>query len=193
MSIGRKSILKSGFSSVSAAAEVYDRFAPALLGLCKRYCGNIEDAEDVLHDGFIKILQNLSKFEKRTNGSFEGWMKRIMINTALNHIRSKAREKDIFDFNTLPEEISVQETEEEFLFLKEIESKISKEKLMSMIGDLPVGYRTVFNLYVFESYSHKEIAETLRCSENTSKSQLSKARSLLRKQLKQVLIKITAL
>ncbi len=191
MSIDRKSIFTSGSKSVMPAATVYDRFAPALLGLCRRYCGNIEDAEDILHDGFVKILQNLEKFEQRSNGSFEGWMKRIMINTALNHIRSKSRERDLFDFNTPPEETSTQNTEEDHFFIQTIAEKVSKEQLIDMIGALPVGYRTVFNLYVFESYSHKEIAEALGCSENTSKSQLSKARSLLRKQLEQVLTKIT--
>jgi len=191
MSIDRKSSFKIGIDGFSSAASLYDHFAPTLLGLCKRYCGNIEDAEDVLHDGFIKILQNLDKFKPRNNGSFEGWIKRIMVNTALNHIRSKTKERNFFDFDTLQEVIHLQETEEENLFFKEITGKISKEELMAMICALPAGYRAVFNLYVFESYSHKEISEILGCSENTSKSQLSKARSVLRKQLKQVLNKIT--
>jgi len=191
MSIDRKSSFKIGIDGFSSAASLYDHFAPTLLGLCKRYCGNIEDAEDVLHDGFIKILQNLDKFKPRNNGSFEGWIKRIMVNTALNHIRSKTKERNFFDFDTLQEVIHLQETEEENLFFKEITGKISKEELMAMICALPAGYRAVFNLYVFESYSHKEISEILGCSENTSKSQLSKARSVLRKQLKQVLNKLT--
>jgi len=191
MSIDRKSSFKIGIDGFSSAASLYDHFAPTLLGLCKRYCGNIEDAEDVLHAGFIKILQNLDKFKPRNNGSFEGWIKRIMVNTALNHIRSKTKERNFFDFDTLQEVIHLQETEEENLFFKEITGKISKEELMAMICALPAGYRAVFNLYVFESYSHKEISEILGCSENTSKSQLSKARSVLRKQLKQVLNKIT--
>jgi len=191
MSKDGRSGLISGVDSYSSAASLYDRYAPTLLGLCKRYCGNIADAEDVLHDGFIKILQNLGRFTARGNGSLEGWMKRIVVNTALNHIRSKVREKNLFDHSTLHEVCNTDMSEEDDLFLKEMTGKITREELMSIICALPPGYRTVFNLYVFECYTHKEIAEALGCSENTSKSQLSKARSLLRKQLNQVLNKTT--
>jgi len=175
-------------NGIISAAGLYDRFAPTLLGLCKRYCGNTEDAEDVLHDGFIKIIQNLGKFKPRSNGSFESWMKRIMVNTSLNHLRKKVKEKNFIDFDSLHEAINPEEQEEDNHFFSEITGKVTRDDLMAMICALPPGYRTVFNLYVFESYSHKEIAELLGFSENTSKSQLSKARSFLRRQLTQILV-----
>jgi RNA polymerase sigma-70 factor (ECF subfamily) len=191
MSLIRKSGDKSEMTGISSPGVLYDRYAPVLLGLCKRYCGNIEDAEDVLHDGFIKVLQNLSKFTPRGNGSFEGWMKRIMVNTALNHLRNKSKEKNLFSLVAPGNETLTENSGDDHQFFTEISGKVSKEELMLMICSLPNGYRTVFNLYVFESYSHKEIAETLGCTENTSKSQLSKARAMLRKQLNRIVVQIT--
>jgi RNA polymerase sigma factor (sigma-70 family) len=171
-----------------SAEALYDKYAPMLLGLCRRYCGNPEDAEDVLHDGFIKIYKNLSRFEERKGSSFEGWMKRIMVNTALNHIRSKAKDKLVFSLDEKLE-ATLQPEEEQAFFIEELAGKLRKEQIMEMVCALPAGYRTVFNLYVFESFSHREIAAELNCSENTSKSQLSKARAMLRKQLTQVMNK----
>ncbi len=164
------------------AELLYDLHAPKLLGLCKRYCGNLEDAEDVLHDGFIKIMKNLSHFEERTNGSFEGWIKRIMVNTALNHLRSKTKDKSFIVIDDRAES-TIQQEEDKEDFIEALAERINKEQIMEMVCTLPAGYRTVFNLYVFESFSHREIASELNCSENTSKSQLSKARAMLRKQL----------
>ncbi len=191
MSLFRKPGYKNEMAGISSPGILYDRYAPTLLGLCKRYCGNLEDAEDVLHDGFIKALQNLGNFTPRENGSFEGWMKRIMVNTALNHLRNKSKEKNLFSFVTQGNDAFPDDAGEDPQFFTEISGKVSKEELMSMICNLPHGYRTVFNLYVFESYSHKEISETLGCTENTSKSQLSKARSMLRKQLNHIVVQIT--
>jgi RNA polymerase sigma-70 factor (ECF subfamily) len=162
---------------------LYEKYAPRFLSICIRYCGNIEDAEDVLHDGFIKILKNLSKYKEINGGSFEGWMKRIIINTVLNYIRDHAKEKRFLDLAPLSEQISSHEDEENFF--EELAGKIDTNEVMKMIFELPLGYRTVFNLYVFELYSHREIAGLLECSENTSKSQLSKARRMLRKKLNQ--------
>ena len=191
MALFRKSGDKGDALTISSPGALYDRYAPALLGLCKRYCGNLEDAEDVLHDGFIKVLQNLGKFTPRENGSFEGWLKKIMVNTALNFLRNKNKERNLFNPGSVDKEDPAEEREEDNLFFAEITGKVSREELMEMICKLPHGYRTVFNLYVFESYSHKEIAEALGCSENTSKSQLSKARAMLRKQLNRVVVQLT--
>jgi RNA polymerase sigma-70 factor (ECF subfamily) len=185
--ISRKSQVNETTGKRSAEA-LYDTHAPTLLGLCKRYCGNLEDAEDVLHDGFIKIIRNMSQFEDRNGGSFEGWMKRIMVNTALNHIRSKSKERMFLSLDDKLES-TLQPEEEEEVFIEELAEKLKKEQIMEMVCALPAGYRTVFNLYVFESFSHREIAAELNCSENTSKSQLSKARAMLRRQLTQVMNK----
>lgn len=145
-----------------------------------RYVGNIEDAEDVLHDGFIKIIQKFSTFQERNEGSLEGWMKRIMVNTALNYIRDHSKEKLFVDIDPISERIN--EPEEDHWF-EHLATKIQPSEVMKMVVELPSGYRTIFNLYALESYSHKEIAELLKISENTSKSQLSKARALLRKKI----------
>jgi RNA polymerase sigma-70 factor (ECF subfamily) len=167
----------------ASAREIYERYAPGFLGICLRYCANVKDAEDVLHDGFIKIMKNLDTFKPRTSGSFEGWMKRIIVNTALNFIRDHRMEKKFLDVNTNNHGVNILEEEQEYDWFEDLAGKITQEKVMDMIRDLPVGYRTVFNMYVFESFTHKEIAKTLHCSENTSKSQLSKARAMLRKMI----------
>jgi RNA polymerase sigma-70 factor (ECF subfamily) len=160
---------------------LYDRHAPWLLAVCLRYTGNRQDAEDVLHDGFMKILRSIDSFEEKNTGSLEAWMRRIMVNTALNHIRDHGKEKMFVDLEPVlkPEQLP-DEVQEDNNFGG---LDLTRDQLMEMICELPDGYRTVFNLYVMEDYSHKEIAEFLQCSENTSKSQLFKARNLLRKRL----------
>ena len=169
---------------VSAMEALYNRYAPSFLSLCYRYCGNRDDAEDILHDGFIKIIGNIAGFRIRPGSSFEGWMKRIMVNTALNFIRDRAKEKKFIDIDPIADRLEVLEEEEEDGDSPYLE--ISQEKVMELICTLPPGYRTVFNLYVFENYLHKEIASLLGYSENTSKSQLSKARIMLRKKINQL-------
>jgi RNA polymerase sigma-70 factor (ECF subfamily) len=166
---------------------LYNSYAPVLLSICLRYCGNLQDAEDVLHDGFIKILKHIHGFKTMSSGSFEGWMKRIMVNTALNYLRDRNKNRQLLDIDPLRDRI--QEEEEDPASWGDLQEQISKEEIMRMICELPPGYRAVFNLYVFEEYSHKEISEQLLCSENTSKSQLSKARRLLRKMISEVIEK----
>ena len=166
---------------------LYERYASKFLSVCLRYCGNIEDAEDVLHDGFIKIIKNIRKYREVKGGSFEAWMKRIIINTVLNHIRDHAKEKKFLDIEPLSEKIGNEEDEE--THFEELAGKIDTGEVIKMICELPYGYRTVFNMYVFESYSHREIARFLKCSENTSKSQLSKARGILKRKLNEVYFK----
>ena len=170
-------------------AELYEKHAPALLSLCLRYCGNIQDAEDVLHEGFIKIIRNIHSFKDKGKGSFEGWMRKIMVNASLNYIRDHAKERKFLDIDPISDKIDFgNENDEEDNHFMELADKIDPQVVMEMICQLPHGYRTVFNMYVFESFSHKEIAHSLNCSENTSKSQLSKARALLRKKLNQLSI-----
>jgi RNA polymerase sigma-70 factor, ECF subfamily len=176
-------------SSNNLPAQLYEKHAPGLLSLCLRYCGNIQDAEDVLHEGFIKIIRNLQSFKDKGKGSFEGWTRKIMVNTALNFIRDHAKERKFLDIEPLSDKIDFgNENEEDDNFLTGLAEKVSPNMVMEMICDLPPGYRAVFNLYVFESFSHKEIAHTLNCTENTSKSQLSKARAMLRKKLTQLAV-----
>lgn len=171
-----------------AREALYDRYAPSLLNICIRYCGNRPDAEDVLHDAFIKILSGINKFVERPNSSFEGWLKRITVNTALNFIRERSKKKKVIEenpFNTdLPEEF--EDADSSFA---EIKMFFGADEIMKMICELPQGYRTVFNLYVFEGYSHKEITDVLDCTENTSKSQLFKARGILKRRILEVMNK----
>lgn len=152
----------------SAQQLLYEHYAGLMLGICLRYTGNKADAEDVMQDGFVKIFQNIKKF--RQEGSFEGWMKKIMVNSALNFLRQKKKIQFV-ELNQQNINMSIQNID--------FESAMEPEHMMRIIQSLPTGCRTVFNLYVFENYSHKEIAEKLGFTEGTSKSQLSRARILL--------------
>jgi RNA polymerase sigma-70 factor, ECF subfamily len=157
---------------------LYDRYAPRFLGLCYRYCGNREDAEDIMHDGFMNIIRGIHRFRSRGEGSMEAWMTRIMVTTSLKYLRDHAKYRKSMVFDTVSEQVNIPEEENSFSY-----PEIAQEDLLRMITELPLGYRTVFNFYVMENYSHKEIAEMLHFSENTSKTQLSKARAWLRKRI----------
>lgn len=159
-----------------ALASFYDRYAPALLAACLRYVPSRPDAEDLLHDAFIKILQNLNRFEYRGEGSLMGWMKRIVVNLTLNFLRDKEKSLLVNDqtLPAVPEESDATDGES---------YGVTPEEIHQLIQELPVGYRTVLNLFVFEKYSHKEIAVLLNCSESNSKSQLLRARTLLKKNM----------
>jgi RNA polymerase sigma-70 factor (ECF subfamily) len=160
-----------------ALAAFYDLYAPKLLGASMRYVSLQADAEDILQEAFIKILQNLNRFEYRGEGSLEGWMRKIVVNLSLNFI--KKREKDFINTNI---ELPVV-ADESGTF--DPPTQIAPEEVLRLINELPIGYRTVLNLYVFEKYSHREISEMLQCSESNSKSQLLRARALLKKNLMQ--------
>lgn len=165
--------------------QLFDHYAPVLLGLSLRYCGNRADAEDVLQDSFIKILSGIDTFSERPDSSFEGWMKRITVNTALNFLRERSKINKLLESDSIQEQWTQQEEEE--ISLAGLAGLLDKDEILQMICDLPHGYRTVFNMFVFEEYSHKDIADLLKCSESTSKSQLFKARAILRKKVTEVL------
>ncbi len=158
-----------------AIALWYDQAAPVLLGVCMRYSQSKQDAEDLLHNGMLKVLAGLNSFAYQGPGRFEAWVKRIVVNTALNQLREEAKKSDVRFDDT---RYSVAEDEDDS---EELPPRPDPEALIEWIRELPIGYRTVLNLYVFEGYAHKEIAAELNISENTSKSQLSKARAFLRK------------
>jgi len=153
---------------------LYNKYVSVMLGICMRYCKSKGEAEDVLQDGFIKVFGNIKKFRKE--GSFEGWIKRIMIHTALNNYKSNLKRYFHTDIN---------EIEETTPLLVSVENeKLPEKDLLRIIQEMPEGYKMVFNLYAIEGYSHKEIGEILGISENTSKSQLSRARVFLQKKLR---------
>ncbi len=135
------------------------------MAVCRRYVKTTEDAEEVLSNGFVKVFKNIKSFEGK--GSFEGWIRKIMVNEALNYIRYQ---KNLFveTGDDWPEHAH-----------DELDEQNDAKEVMDLIDQLPVGYKTVFNLYAIEGYPHKEIASMLGISEGTSKSQLSKARKLL--------------
>jgi RNA polymerase sigma-70 factor (ECF subfamily) len=147
--------------------ELYQRFAPKMFGVCLRYAGNTEEAEDILQEGFIKVFRKISSF--RGEGSFEGWIRRIFVNTAIEHFRRKTYLQPI----TEKEENTV-----EAQYLTILDSLAEKD-IISLVQQLSPGYRTVFNMYVVEGYTHKQIADMLGISEGTSKSQLSRAKIIL--------------
>ncbi len=161
-----------------AQKELFDKFAPKLLAIAYRYAGSKQEAEDILQEAFIKIFENIKKF--RMEGSFEGWLRRIVINTAIIHYHKTAKYRYHQDFETI--------RESDISFYKDIynEADFTWEELMKVIQSLPKGYRTVFNLYAIEGYKHKEIAKMLGIDENTSKSQYHRAKKLLRKKLLQL-------
>lgn len=157
-----------------ALNRLYDLYAPKMFGVCLRYAKNQMEAEDILQEGFIKIFSNLHRF--KFEGSFEGWIRRTFVNTAINHYKKNlkhARELDIEDVET------------ENLKGEKVLDKLSADEILSVVQKLPEGYRVVFNLNVIEGYTHKMIGEMLSISENTSKSQLLRAKRLLREKINQ--------
>ncbi len=152
-----------------AQSEIYQLFAGKLFGLCLKYSRNYQEAQDNLHNGFLTIFDKIEQYKFK--GSFEGWLKRIIVNTALQTYR----EKNVLTLvsEEIPEEIDLEIDDE----------NISLDFLLELIQGLSTRYRLVFNLYVLDGYSHKEIASMLNISEGTSKSNLSRAKVILRNKI----------
>lgn len=155
----------------AAQKRLYDTFSPKMYALCCRYVKDSMEAEDVLVTAFTKILDKIDQY--KSEGSFEGWIRRVVVNEALTWLR---RNRNMY----LELELEAADYEPDY---KSLGDHLEAEDLMTMINDLPSGYRIVFNLYAIDGYSHKEIADQLGISENTSKSQLSRARAYLQKLL----------
>ena len=162
----------------NAQNTLYKMFASKMFAVCMRYSSNREEAEDTLQEAFMKVFENISKF--KGTGSLEGWIRRIMVNEALQKFRSSKQEKLSVSINE-NHELPIMYSDNEIL------SRIGAKELMAMIQNLSPSYRMVFNLYVFEGYKHKEIAEQLGISEGTSKSNLSDARTILQRAINQSL------
>lgn len=166
----------------SAFKQVYNIYAGSLMAVCIRYAGNRMDAEDILHNAFLKIFRSFDKFTYKGKGSLKAWLMRIVINESIEFLRGlKAEQESTVDVDAMNKDIEDTDVDPEVdgneLFT------IPKEQLMAFIGELPSGYRTVFNLYVFEGKSHKEIGDMLGITERTSSSQFSRARRLLRSKI----------
>ena len=159
--------------NIDAFEGIYQVISAKMFAVCLRYAGNREEAKDILQDGFIKISQQLKNYQ--SDNSFEGWARRIMVNTALDHYRSRIRWK-ISELNE-SDEVANLESDEDIL------SHLSYQEILLMVQELPHTYRLVFNLYAFEGLKHREIAEQLNISEGTSKSNLADARRILKKRI----------
>lgn len=162
-------VYKCKKQDIKAQEELYRIYSGKLFGLCLKYSSNYQEAEDNLQDGFLTIFDKILQYKDK--GSFEGWMKRIMINTALQ----KHRQQNLFkivDENQLQEPV-----------VEIIEEEISIDFLLNTIQELPEKYRQVFNLYVLDGYSHKEIAQLLKIPVGTSKSNLARAKIILKERI----------
>lgn len=157
---------------------LYEQYAGKMYYVCLRYLGDGEDAQDVMHDAFVKVFGSIAKF--RGDAKVETWISRIMANTSINAIRKKARKGIKKDIETVHLADKDDQTG-----LIETPSSLSAQQVLSMITELPVGYRTVLSMYALDGYTHKEIAQELGISEGTSKSQLAKARKMLKKRIEE--------
>ncbi len=158
--------------NATAHKKFYDLFAKKMMGVCLRYTNNPDEAQDVLQDGFIKVFSKLPKFVNK--GSLEGWVRRIMVNTALDQYRKNKKYQSDVEIDA----VSFKLEQRDFIV-----ETINANDLLKIIQTIPKGYRVVFNLFAIEGYSHKEIAEQLGVTESTSKSQYSRAKKMLRKLL----------
>ena len=172
MDINRSILERCRSNDRKAQQALYAIYAPAMYGVCLRYYPNAEVARDILQDGFIKVFEKIRSF--RFEGSFEGWIRRIMVNTALEHHRRKGDGREV-------------EINEESMDGQELETlDADYQLLLSVVASLPQQYRLVFNLYAIEGYSHAEIGTLLNISESTSKSNYSRARTILREKVSQI-------
>lgn len=152
---------------------LYRRHAPKLYAACLQYSGNDEEARDILQEGFIKIFENLARYKHQ--GSFEGWMRRIIVNTALEKFRSRNNLYRVDDIDQITEPESEPDNEDY--------AGLGANDLLGIIRELPPKYRIIFNLFAIEGYSHKEISKMVNISEGTSKSNLSRARTILQRRV----------
>lgn len=155
--------------------ELYRRFSPRMYAVCLRYAGTAEEAQDVLQEGFVKVFKKLDSF--RAEGSFEGWVRRVFVNTAIEHFRRKKYLQPV----TEKEENTLEGN-----YLSVLDD-LAERDILDLVQQLSPGYRTVFNMYVVEGYTHKEIGDMLGVSEGTSKSQLSRAKVILQQLVKKFL------
>ncbi len=165
----------------NAQKALYEKYAPLMMWVCLRYCREEETARDLLHDGFIRVFTQISSY--RGNGSFEGWLRRIFVNLALeNYRKEKQKNRFLEEYGIMHTHMDEGPADD----LLDIEN-IPREEVLEMIRELPPGYRTVFNLFIFEDMSHKEIAQQLGINEAASRSQFFRAKTILQKKISAIL------
>ncbi len=167
----------------NAQKALYELYAPKMMAVCLRYCQNDETARDLLHDGFLQVFTQIGSYSGK--GSFEGWLRKIFVNLALENYR---QEKKKFNFlsDYSKDENDFSETPEDDLLDV---GDIPRQELLNIIHEMPEGYRTVFNLVIFEDVPHKEVASMLGITENASRSQFFRAKSILQKKVQSMLKK----
>jgi len=177
--VDEEALIKGCLNGVRSSQEaLYKRFASKMLIVCCRYTKDRDEAEDILQEGFIKVFEKLSQF--KSEGSLEGWIRKIMVHKAIEHYRRSARMFSIIDIDKA--EVKHQLSEENILNI------ISAKEMLQLVQELPNSYRMAFNLYTFEGMKHKEIAEQLGITEGTSKSNLSAAREILQRKITQQML-----
>lgn len=154
---------------------VYDRYSRTMMSVCLRYADSRQEAEDIMQDGFIKVFERMHQYAGL--GPLGGWIRTLMVNTALNHIRKHKRWNQALDIDVAENLDSAD---------MDVLSAMTADELMKLIGKMPKGYKTVFNLYAVDGFTHQEIGEQLGISENTSKTQFMKARGWLKRELEHV-------
>ncbi|MBK5720563.1 sigma-70 family RNA polymerase sigma factor [Dysgonomonas sp. Marseille-P4677] len=160
-----------------ARKQLYEIHAPVMMSVCMRYINNKETAKDILQDGFIKVFTKINTYSEI--GSLGGWMRKIFVTTALEYLRQS---------NALKLSINIEDCDDKIEYIDtSVVDRLSAEELLSCIGELPDGFRTVFNLFAIEGYSHKEIAEMLNIKESTSRSQFVRARKTLQKNVESLI------
>jgi len=152
----------------AAQQELYSRYSPKMLAVCYRFARNREDAEDMMQEGFIRVFTQIHQFQGK--GSFEGWIRRIIVHTCINHLKKYKKFNDSVDI-TLAHNLLVRE--------ETVSAVIQAKQITECIRSLPMGYRTVLNLFAIEGYSHREIAQLLDIEESTSRSQYTRAKAML--------------
>lgn len=155
-----------------AQKELYERYSRRMMGVCLRYANDRETARDLLQDGFVKVFTGMDSYSGA--GSFEGWMRKIFVNCALEYLRKSDVLRDSTDLDNTAELIHPESS---------VLSDMSAAELMKLVQELPTGFRTVFNLFAIEGYSHKEISEMLEITESTSRSQFTRAKQMLQKRI----------
>ncbi len=159
----------------NAQRQLYEQYKVSMYNLCLRYAKDKDEAKDFLQEGFITVFKDLHQYT--FSGALGGWIRRVIVNVALQHIRRN--KKNIFT------DVSLEHISDTYADNQKLFSRYREKAILKMVQDLPDGFRVVFNMYVIEGYSHKEIADQLNISVNTSKSQLSRAKAALRKKLEQ--------
>jgi RNA polymerase sigma-70 factor (ECF subfamily) len=162
-----------------ARKKLYELYAPAMLGICVRYVNEKETARDILQEGFIKVFTKINSYSG--SGSFEAWMRKIFVTTALEYLRSTKSIRLNVSLDDYGESCEITED-----VAVSVVSKLSADEILRCIDELPVGFKTIFNLYAIEGYSHAEIAKMLNIKESSSRSQLARARQLLQTKIRKL-------